>query len=104
MTIDVPSDNEVENVQPPSYGDLYFGLSDSRNEAIEDRDAFFRTFVDLNDATKTIVGGSKFLVLGPKGTGKSAVAWYLEAAQQSGDHLALVRDASSLPLAEIPRL
>lgn len=88
----------------PDYSELYFGLSDSRNEANKDRDAFVRTFVDLDHATDAVVGGEKFLVLGPKGTGKSALAWYLEAAEEAGKHLALVRDASDLPLAEIPHL
>ncbi len=88
----------------PKYRELYFGLSDSRNEANQDRDAFLRTYVDLNDSASTIVKGERFLVLGPKGTGKSALAWYLQFAESKGDHLALVRDASSLPLAEIPNL
>lgn len=86
------------------YADLYFGLSDSRNEANEDRDTFVRTFVDLDDAARSVVGGRKFLVLGPKGTGKSALAWYLEATERESGHLALVRDASDLPLAEVPHL
>jgi hypothetical protein len=86
------------------YRDLYFGLSDSRNEANENREAFVKSYVDLNGATTAIIKGEKFLVLGPKGTGKSALAWYLEASEFKGDHLALVRDASDLPLAEVPRL
>jgi hypothetical protein len=88
----------------PAYRDLYFGMSDSRNEANESREAFVRSFVDLNNATAEILCGKKFLVLGPKGAGKSALAWYLEASELDGDHLALVRDASDLPLAEVPRL
>lgn len=88
----------------PPYVELYFGLSDSRNEANQDRESFLRTYVDLNSSTTRVVRGDKFLVLGPKGTGKSALAWYLQSAEHEGDHLALVRDASSLPLAEVPRL
>jgi hypothetical protein len=88
----------------PRYRDLYFGLSDSRNEANESREVFIKSYVDLNGAIDAVVNGEKFLVLGPKGTGKSALAWYLEAAEINGDHLALVRDASDLPLAEVPRL
>lgn len=88
----------------PSYTDLYFGLSDSRNEANEDRAAFVRTYVDLDNATESVVAGRKFLVLGPKGTGKSALAWYLEAIEGDSNHLCLVRDASDLPLAEVPHL
>lgn len=88
----------------PAYKDLYFGKSDSRNEANEDVEAFLRSYVDLNDATGAVVSGSKFLVLGPKGTGKSALAWYLQFSATRLGHNARVRDASSLPLAEVPRL
>jgi hypothetical protein len=79
-------------------------MSDSRNEVHESREAFVRSFVDLNNASDEVISGKKFLVLGPKGAGKSALAWYIEASEQDGDHLALVRDASDLPLAEVPRL
>jgi hypothetical protein len=79
-------------------------MSDSRNEANDSRDAFVRSYVDLNNATNEVISGRKFLVLGPKGAGKSALAWYIEATEHTGDHLGLVRDASDLPLAEVPRL
>jgi hypothetical protein len=85
----------------PAYTDLYFGMSDSRNE---EADEFVRSYVDLESASEGIVGGKKFLVLGPKGAGKSAVARYLELTEHEGNHLCLTRDASSLPLAEIPKL
>jgi len=88
----------------PKYSDLYFGMSDSRNEANDSKEMFVKSYVDLNGAIKSVVEGRKFLVLGPKGTGKSALAWYLEASEVNGTHLATVRDASSLPLAEVPRL
>lgn len=91
-------------MERPRYVDLYFGLSDSRNEAAEDRDAFVRTYVDIHEVTASVIRGQKFLVLGPKGTGKSALAWYLEATELDATHLALVRDSSDLPLAEVPRL
>ncbi|BDX32867.1 hypothetical protein TUM20985_34140 [Mycobacterium antarcticum] len=86
------------------YADLYFGLSDSRNEAIESHDAFLRSYVDLEGAVESVLNGKKFLVLGPKGTGKTALAWYLKETEFQGTHLATVRDASDLPLAEVPRL
>ncbi len=88
----------------PAYRDLYFGMSDSRNEANDDPDTFIKSYVDLNGASEAIKRGAKFLVLGPKGTGKSALAWYLRETESTGSHLVLVRDASSLPLAEVPRL
>ncbi|WP_133434195.1 P-loop ATPase, Sll1717 family [Aeromicrobium phragmitis] len=88
----------------PAYKDLYFGKSDSRNEVNDDRDEFVKSYVDLNGAVEAVTSGRAFLILGPKGTGKSALAWYLSAAETAGTHLALVRDAANLPLAEIPRL
>jgi len=88
----------------PPYTELYFGMTDSRNEANEDRDAFVRSYVDLYGASQAVIDGKKFMVFGPKGTGKSALAWYLQAAEADGGHIATVRDASTLPLAEIPRL
>ncbi|MGV0720555.1 hypothetical protein ABQF17_17970 [Mycolicibacterium elephantis] len=86
------------------YADLYFGLSDSRNEASEDHEAFIKSYVDLKGAVKSVLDGKKFLILGPKGTGKSALAWYLKETEPDGTHLARVDDASALPLAEVPRL
>ena len=88
----------------PAYRDLYFGKSDSRNEVSEDEEEFVKSYVDLKDASKLVLGGRIFLVLGPKGTGKSALGWYLRTTESQGTHLALLRDASSLPLDEIPRL
>ena len=88
----------------PDYSDLYFGMSDSLNEVTEQPEEFVRSYVDLNSITETVLYGDKFLVLGPKGTGKTALAWYLRETEDRGTHLALVRDASSLPLSEIPHL
>jgi hypothetical protein len=88
----------------PAFKDLYFGKTDSKNEATDDPDAFVRSYVDLGGAVQEIKAGDKFLVLGPKGTGKSALAWYLQVTEDGSSHLADVRDASSLPLAEVPRL
>ena len=86
------------------YRDLYFGMSDSRNEANANHEEFVRSYVDLRGTAEAVLKGQKFLVLGPKGTGKSALAWYLRLTESSGAHLTNVLDASSLPLAEIPRL
>ena len=86
------------------YRDLYFGMSDSRNEANANQDEFVRSYVDMRGTCEAVINGNKFLVLGPKGTGKSALAWYLRLTESNHSHLAYVLDASSLPLAEIPRL
>jgi hypothetical protein len=88
----------------PRYKDLYFGKSDSRNELNDERGDFIKSFVNLNSITEHVIAGRKTLVLGPKGTGKSALAWYLDASQLGSNYLATVRDASYLPLADIPQL
>lgn len=97
-------DDRAERLESMAYAELYFGKSDSRNEAADNREDFIRSFVDLDGILESVLSGAKFLVLGPKGTGKSALAWYLEASESGGSHLARVQDASNLPLAEIPRL
>lgn len=86
------------------YRDLYFGMSDSRNEANANQDEFVRSYVDIRGICEAAIEGENFLVLGPKGTGKSALAWYLRLTETNLTHFAEVLDASSLPLAEIPRL
>jgi hypothetical protein len=86
------------------YGDLYFGMSDARNEANSNQDEFVRSYVDFRGIIESLLDGSKFLVLGPKGTGKSAIAWYLRLTESKSTHWADVLDASSLPLADVPRL
>lgn len=86
-----------------AYRDLYFGMSDSYNEVDNERDVFMRSYVDLEGIAVGVVRGEKFLVLGPKGAGKSALACYLR--ESTGDaFMAEVCDASLLPLAEIPHL
>jgi hypothetical protein len=86
------------------YRDLYFGMSDARNEATSNHDEFVRSYVDFSGIVEDVIDGYKFLVLGPKGAGKSAIAWYLRLTESQSTHLADVLDASSLPLADIPRL
>lgn len=91
-------------VKRPDFTELYFGKSDGQNEAIEDPDAFIRSFVNPANALDQIVRGQNFLVLGPKGTGKSAIAWYLKQTERLGGYIVTIRDAATLPLADIPRI
>jgi len=88
----------------PAYRDLYFGESDSGNEVANEPIDFVRSFVDLKGIVPTIIEGKRTFVLGPKGTGKSALGWYLQTTSVGSTHLAKVRDASVLPLAAIPEL
>lgn len=88
----------------PPFSELYFGKSDSHNELVDERGEFLKSFVKLDGIVEDVVSGNRTMVLGPKGTGKSALGWYLQATSKDNDYLAVVKDASELPLADIPQL
>ena len=86
----------------PAYADLYFGLSDAVNEAKADPDQFFKSYVNTDNIVEDVVAGNRTFVFGPKGTGKSALGLWVESDVDG--ICAQVRDAASLPLADIPNL
>ena len=86
----------------PRYADLYFGLSDAVNEAKQDPDHFFRSYVNIDNIAENVIAGRKTFVFGPKGTGKSALGLWIEADVDGV--VSQVRDAATLPLADIPNL
>lgn len=67
---------------------LYFGAADALNDADSDRGRFMRTYLDRWNLPKQILEHKKFLILGPKGSGKSAAALYvsLRWKEELGDH------------------
>lgn len=87
-----------------AYKDLYFGMSDSANEYSDRPEDFVRSYVNLHNIVEQVLRGKKTFVFGPKGTGKSALGYYLAAVQGEHGHVASVRDAASLPLADIPNI
>jgi hypothetical protein len=94
--------SHTEASSRPPYADLYFGLSDAVNEAKEDPDHFFRSYVNIDNISEHVIKGRKTFVFGPKGTGKSALGLWVQA--DTRDVVAQVRDAAFLPLADIPNL
>ncbi len=89
----------------PPFEKLYFGKSDPRYEVRASRDHFLRSFVDLEGAVEKVHAGDLTLILGPKGTGKSALALYLEETSgPESRRFAKVKTAENLPLDEIPKL
>lgn len=87
-----------------AFKDLYFGKSDPIHEFSANADDFIKSYVDLNGAIERVVGGESTLILGPKGTGKSALGLYIENTSADDGYYARMRNASHLPLAEIPQL
>lgn len=61
---------------------LYFGRADASKEASEDRGRFLRTYLDRWGAYDAVTRHERFLILGPKGAGKSALAQYVKLRWQ----------------------
>lgn len=62
--------------------------------------------MDIGGAVEQVTSGEKTLILGPKGTGKSALGLYLEKCGRSdtSTYRCQMRSARSLPIGEIPDL
>lgn len=87
-----------------SYTDLYFGHADAKTEAFREPESFVRSYVDRGHNVKNVIESGRFLVLGPKGAGKSALAWYLSETGRLQDISTQTRDISELPISEIGKL
>jgi hypothetical protein len=61
----------------PYLDELYFGMADAGNDVAQDPGRFYRTYLDRWNIPDKVSDHSKFLLLGPKGSGKSAGAEYV---------------------------
>lgn len=86
------------------FHELYFGQADARTEAIREPEGFVRSFVDHRRVIESVVDEGRFLVLGPKGAGKSALAWFLRETSRDRDLLVHPRDVSDLPISDVAKL
>lgn len=87
-----------------AFTDLYFGKADAKNEAADHPAEFVDSFVDHRHVIESLQSGNKFLLLGPKGAGKSAAAWYLDCIAPDSSLLVETRDISELPLSEVAKI
>ncbi len=87
-----------------AFTDLFFGRADAANEVREFPREFVQSFVDHHRVVEALTTGSKYLLLGPKGSGKSAVAHYVKETAVHRGTLVSTRDISELPLAEVGSL
>lgn len=60
------------------FSELRFGLRDAWREAQRDRDLLLSGYFDLHGAHREVLGGHRWLVLGYKGSGKSALAQHMQ--------------------------
>lgn len=75
-----------------AFSELYFGKAAAENEVAADPARFLRTYDDRWDLPAQVVDHSKFLVLGPKGAGKSAAAAFVSLSwkQELGEEATFV--------------
>ncbi|WP_156532794.1 P-loop ATPase, Sll1717 family [Cellulosimicrobium sp. I38E] len=72
----------VVDVFPPTpdgvaFADIRFGYASAGAESVRDPGLLLEGFYDFKGVTKAIVSGSEYLVLGHKGSGKSAIGEHL---------------------------
>ncbi|WP_157987630.1 P-loop ATPase, Sll1717 family [Jiangella endophytica] len=59
------------------FRSLYFGLAAAENEVAKDPERFRRTYFDRWSLAEKVADHERFLILGPKGAGKSAAAAFV---------------------------
>ncbi|MFI6833185.1 P-loop ATPase, Sll1717 family [Kribbella sp. NPDC050241] len=76
-----------------NFKELYFGHASAETEVARDSDLFLRTYYDRWNLSASIQRQEFFLVIGPKGSGKSAVSEYvrLKLARKYGEHAVFSR-------------
>lgn len=83
-----PVERHTGRAPAGDFGGLYFGKAAAENEVALDADRFMRTYFDRWGLSQAVARHERFLILGPKGTGKSAASWYvsLDWKRRLGDH------------------
>ncbi|MBP1929493.1 hypothetical protein J2741_002040 [Methanolinea mesophila] len=66
-----------------SFNDIEFGLAAAENERSNKPYLLLKGFLDSNGYIDQLMNGDKFLVLGPKGSGKSAIGSRIELLSDS---------------------
>ncbi|QUF07659.1 hypothetical protein KCV87_17660 [Actinosynnema pretiosum subsp. pretiosum] len=68
------------------FSELKFGSNAAEDESVDDPKLLLEGFYDLRNITEDIISGQKWLVLGPKGAGKSAITEHLRLRSAEQDH------------------
>lgn len=71
------------------FGEIEFGFAEAQEEYVERPDLLVDAFLDIDDIPNKVFQGPKWLVLGYKGSGKSAIGAKL-AIEKTDDPLAFV--------------
>lgn len=89
----------------PSLRELHFGHLDATEEAIDEPELLLDGFYDYRQAAFGITTGRAWLLLGPKGAGKSAVLEHIRLSWASRwDHFFSAWDLASFPVNDVTNL
>lgn len=72
-----------------TFSDIRFGFRAAETEAAADRELLLEGYFDLHGAYTDVVNGTRSLVLGYKGSGKSALAQHMQLRAGQDDTLAV---------------
>lgn len=86
----------------PKFSELRFGRLDAHDEATNEPELLLEGFYDFESAAEEIMAGTKFVLLGTKGAGKSAVLEHLRlAAESEPNEFFSIWDLREFPIADV---
>ena len=77
----------MDGVQSMKFSDLKLGFASAEEESVSEPALLIDGYFDLNGIIKEVRYGSKFLILGYKGSGKSAISEHLKLTAQQESQL-----------------
>ena len=95
----------MPQIKPPPLRELHFGQLDAAQEAIDEPQLLLEGFYDYCDAAYGISAGEVWLLLGPKGAGKTAVLEHLRLDwQQQWNKFFVYWDLRTFPVADVTQI
>jgi hypothetical protein len=95
----------MPQAKPPPLRELRFGQLDAAQEAIDEPRLLLDGFYDYREAAYGISSGAIWILLGPKGAGKTAVLEHLRLLWQTQwDRFFVYWDLSTFPVADVTRI
>ena len=92
----------MPQIKPPPLRELHFGQLDAAQEAIDEPRLLLEGFYDYREAAYGISAGEVWLLLGPKGAGKTAVLEHLRLQWEDQWNKFLVYwDLRTFPVADV---
>jgi len=90
---------------PSGFKNILFGFSAAEKEFTDNPRLLDEGFFDICECLHNIIYGNKFLILGPKGSGKSAIAAKLELCSVNDENLSITSyDLDDFPFSGFSKL